>query len=156
MVVLTSHQSRKQKDERDAQHMGRWAVLTIGTSNKEVARSGRVRIVTAYRVNATDSGDNSTLNQQRKVLALKGRDVTPQKAFDIDIEQQMSSYHAQGDGIILTGDFNCPLGERLLQNLTQKFGLVDVMSRLMAETPPTRDSGSQTITHILVSTTIVN
>ena len=155
MVILRRLLPRKQKDEGDMQRLGRWAVLTIATPNIEVARSGKIRVLTAYRANAIDSGDNSTLNQQRRVLLQQRRQETPQKAFEVDIIKQMASYHSQGDAIILTGDFNCPISDRLLRTLSHKFSLVDVMSRHMKETPPTRDPGSKTIDHVLVSTTIV-
>ena len=44
MVILRSLLLRKQKDKGDKQRMGRWVVLTMGISNKEVAGSGKVSI----------------------------------------------------------------------------------------------------------------
>ena len=98
MVVLRSQLSRKRTDEGDEHRMGRWAVLSMKTPNKEVAASGMIRVVSAYRANAVDSGDNSTLNQQRKVLLQKGRSMSPQKAFETDLEKQLSTYHSKGTG----------------------------------------------------------
>ena len=136
MVILRNLLPAKQRDEGDKKRMGRWAVLTMTTPNKQVARSGRIRVMTAYRATATDSGDNSTLNQQRRSLLQQGRLESPQKAFEKDITGQMSRYHTQGDAIILSGDFNSPISERILQSLSHKFSLVDVMSQRMKETPP--------------------
>ena len=156
MEVLMGNPHRKLPEQGDIQQMGRWAYTMISVSNQNTTRSKRLHISFIYRENAGDLGDSWTLNQQRGILVDQVRYKSPQYAFSKDLEQQLASYHSEGDALILAGDFNCSLEDPLMKKSTNQFLLNHMMLSRSGATQPTRDLGTRTINHIFVSTMVVN
>ena len=146
---------KREKSHKEPQRMGRWATMTIQFAQTRYSKSGKVHIISVYRTTTTNSGDNSSMMQQRRELMRQGRQISPLAAFAKDIEEHLNSLHKRGDCFLIAGDFNCSLMNPVLTSITEKFSLTDIMSSTHTETPPTREHGSQTIDHMLISTSML-
>ena len=155
MVAVSNYQHLRIKSEAEPQKMGRWAVITLSFPSSDITGSGRIHIYSIYRATAELSGDNSSLSQQMKSLAKADRDISPLPAFEKDLLEQLTRLHAKGDKLILTGDFNSTTKHETIQKIRQTLSLTDIMSKWHEHTPPTREHGTKTIDHILMSTSLI-
>ena len=126
-------------------------MITVTLPPTNITGAGKLHILSIYRATAKLSGDNSTLSQQARSLAMANRNTTLLEAFEEDLLKQLEPLHKKGDRLILAGDFNCNMRNETMLKLQQKLSLTDVMAESMEQTTPTREHGSSTIDHILIS-----
>ena len=138
----------------DPQLMGRWASTTLTFPKSKRIPSGKLHVYSIYRATAEDSGHNSVLHQQRRALAIKGKDPKPQQAFIEDLDSQVTALD-KGDSLILTIDFNCTLDDPLMKKLMSKESMTDIMSTILGEIRHTRSPCTRTIDHVLASTKLI-
>ena len=131
--------------------MGRWASTTLTFPKSKWIPNGNLHIYSICRATSEGSGHNSTLAQQRRALAIKGKDPKHQQAYIEDLDSQPTALD-KGDSLILAGDINCTLDDTLMKKLMPKHSITDIMFTILGETPPTRSPGTRTINHVTDST----
>ena len=154
LIATVTQMHRKGRNTSDPWKMGRWAMTSLKFAPTAYVKTGRIHILSIYRATAQNSGINSSLMQQRRKLLNENRPPNPLATFSQDLHTQLTSLHEKGDALILLGDFNCSLQAPIIKSITEKFALTDIMSQIHGHTPPTREGGSLTIDHILLSTPI--
>ena len=113
--------------------MGHWSYHTYSCKNFR-----QLTIASIYQPcnqQVTDSEHVQTLTvtaQHTSILRQQGCNETPRQAFIIDLRQFITDQHAQGNGILLAGDYNEELDityDRITK-LCSDFHLVDLMFHL--------------------------
>ena len=136
--------------------MGRWSYHTYSCKNFH-----RLTITSVYQPcnqRVTDSGRVRTLTvtaQHTSLLRQQGRHKTPRQAFIIDLHQFITNQHAQGNGVLLAGDYNKELDIMYdgITKLCSNFHLVDLMFHLTDRDDfATYAHGSKCIDYILCNT----
>ena len=90
--------------------------------------------------------------QHTSILRQQGRNETPWQAFIIDLRQFITDQHAQGNGVLLAGDYNEELDITYdgITKLCSDFHLVDHMLHLTGRDDfATYARGSKRIDYIL-------
>ena len=137
--------------------MGRWSYHMYSCKN-----FCRLTIASVYQPcdqRVTDCGCVRTLTvtaQHTSLLRQQGRHETPRQAFIIDLRQFITDQHAQGNGVLLAGDYNEELDITYdgITKLCSDFHLVDLMFHLTGRDDfATYTHGSKRIDYILYVTT---
>ena len=133
--------------------MGQWSYHTYSCQNL-----CRLTITSVYQPcnqRVTDCGHVRTLTvtaQHTSLLRQQGRHETPRQAFIVDLHQFITNQHAQGNGVLLAGDYNEELDITYdgITKLCSDFHLVDLMFHLTGRDDfATYARGSKCIDYIL-------
>jgi endonuclease/exonuclease/phosphatase family metal-dependent hydrolase/vacuolar-type H+-ATPase subunit H len=147
--------SRIKTHTRD--RMGRWASIsfTISTTKK-------LRVISAYQVcsNAKPGTNTAASHQNAQIIAehVSDQDIqrkTPRQAFIQDLQNFIKQIQAEGEEVILAGDFNddITLPQSGMHQLATTCCLVDLFSIRLGTTnsPITYQRGSKRLDYILIS-----
>ena len=133
--------------------MGRWCYHTYSCKNFRQLTIASVYQPCNQRV--LDRGHVRTLTftaQHTSLLRQQGRHETPRQAFIMDLRQFITDQHAQGNGVLLAGDYNEELDVMYdgITKLCSDFHLVDLMFHLTGRDDfATYARGSKRIDYIL-------
>ena len=141
--------------------MGRWSSIRLTTSTSQ-----NIRIIAAYQVcKNLRPGTNTAAAQQRAQIieehALNTHDarLTPRESFIGDLQAFIQQSQANGDNIILLGDFNEEINTPSsgMERLASTCGLADLFSiRLGSPSiPATYQRGSKRLDYALLSPTLL-
>ena len=114
-------------------------ILAYQVCDQQIRVNGRVKLKTAYA-------------QQTQVLEIQDRHIKPRKAFIHDLDKFIGNIRAEGNGVLLLGDFNEELyynncGMKKIQSNNQ---LVDILWKECAvDQFSTSLNGSKRIDYIL-------
>jgi hypothetical protein len=147
---------------KGSDHLGRWSY------HKLLGHSGKIiNIVTAYQVckrttNAVtpDEGMTAYVQQERMLREAGNTNINPRKHFCKDLIVFLKQLRANGESILLCGDFNDILDMKspLIQLCTDPaLQMVDILSTMHPTTSdlPTCDRGSTRIDFALISPDLV-
>ena len=130
------------------QHQDKWGRWSSQTFRGNQGR--RLTVVSAYQQVATNkphSGLMTAASQQLRLLLWDQDEVqSPRIAFKRDLKQYLRNCLAAGDGIILVGDFNEPLGTHKngIGQLAAELNLIDMMQLEHSADPPATYSRGRT------------
>ena len=133
--------------------LGRWSIVNLTLNSGQL-----LSIVCCYQVceqHRHTAGPKTAYNQQWSILKEQGYvHPNPRKQFYHDLDHTLSTLTNQGNLIILSGDFNCTIGEDPtgLDRLLIKYRLIDPIQHHHGPYHcPTYARGSKCIDYILVS-----
>ena len=142
--------------------MGRWSAVRLSGADGKY-----ITYIIAYQVCTTISkGTNTAAAQQRATIMAESiaanlmERISPRKAFIRDLQQFIKAAQAEGDSVILSGDFNETMTETNsgMAALAAECGLIDLFSiRLSnADNPVTYQRGRKRLDYILMSPNLVH
>jgi hypothetical protein len=150
IMTVNSLTGRLCKQEKDK--WGRW------TSQVYQGQSGRkVAIISAYQpIYTGEQVGKITVAAQHISLLIQSGDtvLNPRVAFRRDLAEWLKDYQTKGYEILLTGDFNEPLGNdpEGMSKIAGDFKLMDLMaSRHSSQPPATYARGTQRLDYALAS-----
>ena len=134
--------------------MGRWSDVSARVKSAG-SHQRSLNFFSLYRATDSSNGDASAINQQQRILISQNRTQSPDEALLSDFLPILRKLHSSNDLIVIAGDFNCTKDHPFLTTLSSEANLSDAMTIHNANPPPTRQPGSKTIDHILVSPSLV-
>lgn len=112
---------RVSKTGNDKDKLGRWSWMLMQ------GRQGiKVRIVTVYRP-VQSLGPTSAYQQQQKQLLSKNIDTNPRTQLLDDLSVDLQEWTAQGDKLIVMGDFNEDVRGQTIQSWFQQFQMTEAI-----------------------------
>lgn len=106
-----------------------------------------LRCVSVYRPCGGNQGAETVAAQQKQYMQTVNDDRDPRTAFLEDFEQELQSWLAKGDHVIVGGDLNQKVSHQVIQDIFARHGLVNVIGTKhdMSEAPATFMYGSKVI-----------
>ena len=142
---------RHHKHEYDKRQLGRWSSQSYRGKNNV-----HTRLVSVYVPHPTAlHGPRKVLCQQHRAVLSKNITTPPLLLFWEDFWAQLDEWIAQGDQLIIAGDWNTnTTSSTFLKPFTQRT-LIPAIASLHGQTlPPTFNSGSSPIDEIFISTSL--
>jgi hypothetical protein len=124
ILVLGDTASRLEPNGKHGDAMGRWSIIHFRRRNLPP-----LTVISIYQVcyRPTNAIGNTAFHQQQRALNIAGRQIHPRKAFIDDLHKVLETLIAQGNDVIIGGDFNEAMEDKhsgVLQ-LTTRHHLVD-------------------------------